>query len=235
MKQELIQQIMHYTKCPTCKTTTNIEKILDGMSLLQCRHSGVTRELPILDKIRFPTLLMGIGARRLEVAHSFVTNWVTMLEAGFGGQPLTVKDTSNASQTVYFILSTGYGTFSIAGGSGNALFGIQLGTGSATPAPADYKLATLIANGTSPTQLQYGAMTVNPHIVVGDTSTLSWIRPFTNNSGSSVTVVEMGTVVLTYYASSGFYMLICHDLVTPNQTILNTAAESFQYIYAVNT
>lgn len=69
---------------------------------------------------------------------------------------------------------------------------IVVGTGDTPVAITDYKLATQIAHGAGAGQLNYGATTKIAPATLADKRYWSLVRPFTNGSGSTITVKEVG-------------------------------------------
>ena len=100
----------------------------------------------------------------------------------------------------------------------NALYGILVGTGTSTPANTDNAMETLIVNGSSAGQLQYGSCAVGAAAVVGANVDMVIARTFVNGSGGSITIREVGWVVRhAIIGTSTYYFLVAHDLV--NQAV----------------
>lgn len=79
-------------------------------------------------------------------------------------------------------------------------YGIQVGTGVTAESISDTALVTQIAHGTGSGQLQYGSMTYGAPTTTATTTTFRSTRVFTNASGNTVTVQEIGLV-----SSGGVY------------------------------
>lgn len=110
-------------------------------------------------------------------------------------------DTGNTSRTY-----TGYSyetSFEVIAGTGDANYGIVVGTGTNAVAIDDYALQTKIAHGGSTDQLVYSVTTVDNAVVqLSDQVYILISRTFTNNSGGDITVNEVGLYgkVISWYA-----------------------------------
>lgn len=116
--------------------------------------------------------------------------------------------------------------------AGETDFGIRVGRGTATPMPTDYNLETPIAHGSGANQLEYGSVTIDPISIVGNTVTLRLIRTFTNSSGSSIVVSEVGLSVRIKiaYTDTWAYILIARDLVSPPVSVPNGSTLTLRYL-----
>ncbi len=79
---------------------------------------------------------------------------------------------------------------------GDSTYGIQVGSGNAEESFEQYSLETLIAHGTGAGQISYGAMEApaETYETVSKTYSILHKRFFNNNSGSDITVHEIGLV-----------------------------------------
>ena len=136
-------------------------------------------------------------------------------------------------------------------------YGIVVGSGTATPTPMDYNLQSQIVNGTGSGQLVYGAHTISPAPVSNGSgnvytttttpssgllpvsgNTTSWqiTRTFTNNSGASITVSEVGLISQIWVnSSSSVFVLLAHDLLSSAITIPNNGVMAITYTISVTT
>lgn len=96
--------------------------------------------------------------------------------------------------------------------SGDTTKGIVVGTGSTAVTNTDYKMETKIAHGSGAGQLLYSSMSWSQPCEVGAELRLVAARSFTNDSGSTVTIQEVGIEVEEYNTSKD--RLIAHDLLT---------------------
>ena len=147
---------------------------------------------------------------------SFTRNFSYLVFASFGFGYVTAVDTSNVTtaSTMRGITNGGVYIFKVTTGtSGITTSGVLVGTGSTTPTINDYAMETLIAHGTSAGELQYGATTVGSPSATANTATFRTTRIFTNGSGGSITVEEIGLVCYTgVIDGASYYFLIIHDV-----------------------
>jgi len=147
--------------------------------------------------------------------------------------------------------------FDLNDGANDSTYGIVVGSGTATPKPTDYTLQSPIDNGTGTGQLQYGQHSIGTAPVSNGTSyyystsatpssgllpisgnTTSWLisRTFTNNSGASVQVSEVGLITKMYWSNnSTLLILITHDLLSSAITIPNGGVMAVTYTISVTT
>ena len=118
--------------------------------------------------------------------------------------PQAMTTTAGASVTT----DTGMGVDTTAAASISD-HGIQVGTSTAAESINDTSLGTQIAHGTGAGQLQYGAMTYGAPSTTATTTTFRFTRVFTNGSGGTVTVQEIG---LVGESSGGNNFLFVRDL-----------------------
>jgi nitrate reductase NapAB chaperone NapD len=195
-----------------------------------------------------------------QKSHSFLMNFLSMI-AG-----LMVNPYGSENNYYYFLSTAGtwwsyapnYTTvknaLTMLDGANDSSYGIVVGTGTATPTPNDYKLGSQITNGTGSGQLTYGSHTISPTPatsglangtstpssgllnVSGNTTSFSISRLFTNNSGSAITVSEVGIIVeATLNSNNTGYVLILHDLLSSPVTIQNGGAITVTYTISVTT
>jgi hypothetical protein len=183
-------------------------------------------------KLRFARLHGKITKHQKGRAHSYLLNWLTMVERELNGaitSPISMTDTSNTSRTVY---PCGYSStpyWMITAPATNTSYGILCGTSTAAITETDYKINTLIANGSSSGQLNYGATYIFQAQPAGNYTQIMIARSVTNNSGATITVNEIGIALV--YNSGTYYFLVVHDLVT--QAI--TTGSTYLIIYTMQT
>lgn len=133
---------------------------------------------------------------KLRPAHSFTKQFAQLIFniQPFGcakASPTTVTNTSAGSVTSYDAMG-----LRTDGSTAESAQGIQVGTGVGAESISDTALGTLIAHGTSAGTLQYGSMTFGAPSTTATTTTFRHTRVFTNGSGGTVTVQEIGLVSL---------------------------------------
>ena len=180
------------------------DKIQDALKL----HNNIDAYITIEVKDKNGNIIK----RHKQRSHSFVKNFLSELEYLFSASfvpPETYKS------------SLGYST------------GVQLGTGTTPPSPQDTALSDPIANGTGAGQMVYpSSPTFSSIIVNGNTSTFTITSSITNESGSPITVTEVG---LLAQSGAPFTGLLTHDLLSSPITVPNNTAISIIYTISVST
>lgn len=119
---------------------------------------------------------------------------------------------------------------------GDSSHGIHVGTGSSAPTPTDCNLQNMINHGSSAGQLQYGATTIEEKQISDSTTRFRIVRTFTNPSGSTITISEIGLVYSTYIGSASIgYIMIARDLLASPIDVLNGQTLTVRYIPSVTT
>lgn len=141
--------------------------------------------------------------------HSFVNNFINWIYGSACHTAQSLVDTSGVTRSSVSMVWT-----TLIGSGGDSNRGVLIGRGSTAVTLNDYKLETPITHGTGTNQLQYSTGTIVAPTTDATTTTLRYSRVFTNNSGSLITVNEVG---MTFYAyvSGERYFLICRDIITP--------------------
>jgi len=161
-------------------------------------------------------------------SRSFVANFINALYTLLSNQGATLVNTGGGTYTP----KSGF-AMQVADSSNDGSYGIQIGSGTTAPAITDYRLTQLIPNGTSAGQMQYGAVTVMSPVIntTNNTGYITVTRAFTNNSGGSITVSEVGLVALYYYND----VLLIHDLLPTPITVPNGSTLSIAYEIQIAT
>jgi hypothetical protein len=158
-----------------------------------------------------------------EKSNSWLENWAKLIYAVLRGGGTTLTDTDGSSLACVEGHSAQYATRlagNAAAGAGSVLYGLLAGTGDTGVEYDDDSIETLIAHGTDPTQLEYGAVTVNAPAYASGILTITVTRAVTNSSGSSITVKEVGCAVFhysnpSYGGAAGYALIDRHILTTP--------------------
>jgi len=161
-------------------------------------------------------------------SRSFVANFINALYTLLSGQSVTNVNTGGSTYST----STG-SQIGVTASSNDDSYGIQIGTGTTAPAITDFSLTQLIPNGTSAGQMQYGAVTVMSPVIntTNNTGYITVTRAFTNNSGGSITVSEVGLVAIYSFNKT----LIIHDLLPTPITVPNGSTLSIAYEIQIAT
>lgn len=105
--------------------------------------------------------------------------------------PSTIRDTANVEREIC-VSAFNFACNAVANTDS---YGIQVGTGNTAPTISDCKLQTQIAHGSGAGQLQYGGVTFGLPTSDATQSHFTVTRNFSNQSGSPITVYEIGLVV----------------------------------------
>ena len=154
-------------------------------------------------------------------ANSFLKQFIQALDNQFTRYYGSVLDTSNTSRTWASIVTSAAIT--------NDNYGIQVGTGSTAVTINDYKLETQIPHGSTSGKLQYGIMQYGIPAFTSTTGTLRFTRVFTNASGGTITVNEIGLASLAYISATNRYFLLMRDILSPGVPILNGQSMTLNY------
>jgi len=196
-------------------------------------------------------------------SHSFVANFLAMLGSALNQQ--YNSNISNWTIYYYRGTNGLYNAFSapsiqldmffnINDVANDSSYGIVVGTGTTPPTASDYALENQIANGTGSGQLNYGPHTFIPSPsgasqgnsattptaglinVSGNVSSFEIQRTFTNNSGATITVSEVGIYTETYtYATTTVFVMLIHDLLSSAISIPNGSTLTITYTISTTT
>jgi hypothetical protein len=142
-----------------------------------------------------------------------------------------VIDTGGSARSL--VLGAGSAAVNLGGAapSGESTAGIVVGTSDTPVTLSQYNLQAPISHGTGAGQLSYGATTVEP-LVKDTTWYFRVIRTFTNNSGASITVREIGLFVRLGMGGSpyNFNCMLARDVLTSPITVPNGSTLTVRYI-----
>jgi len=142
----------------------------------------------------------------------------------------TIKDTGGTDRTVGHGIDSG-DNCNIMGEVGESDQGIVVGTGTNSVAKDDYCLQTQINHGTGSGELQYDAQIVNAYITPNLSSgylEINISRSFTNSSGASITINEVGIITKKYN-----HFLIARDIISGGHVVLNNSSCVVKYLIKV--
>jgi len=151
--------------------------------------------------------------------------------ANKGNAPVT--DTSGSARPYPSLGAALYFTgLCLYADEGVADYGLVVGSSDNPNAVNQYTMGAIIPHGNASGQIYYGATSIeNPY---NPTGTNNWIfriiRTFSNNSGGSITVKEIGLIVKTRDTSgTARYFLIARDVISP-VTVPTGATLTIRYI-----
>jgi len=147
---------------------------------------------------------------------------------------ISLTDVSGTPRTNFF---TDDGTNYRANGAyGDLTKGIVIGTSDTPYAYEQYKLQNVINHGSSGGQMLYGVQTIDaPQLITGGYR-LVLSRVFTNSSGASITVKEIGLYCMFYAAAGPNYFTImqAREVITPT-AVANGQSLTVRYIFTVSS
>jgi hypothetical protein len=132
-----------------------------------------------------------------------------------------VLDTGGVSRALYNSAGIPSAVAATLAAAGDPNSGIQAGTGNTANAAGTFGLAALIATGSGAGQLNYGSEGIT---LPSGSAPLSFThtRTFTNNSGGTIVIAEVGLVVHGQDSASGsrFFMVV-RDVLGATVSVLN--------------
>jgi hypothetical protein len=184
-----------------------------------------------------------ILSKTTEKAHSWLKQWIQIIKAEFatrsqvttGDGNETITYESGASNTYPRNTSSTIACYSMnlstLGDSADVTHGIIVGTSDLANGLTTYMLGAKVGHGNGGGQLMYGTETVeaitNPS---GLTYQFRILRPFTNSSGVSITVKEIGLLVKKAdNAGTLRSYLIARDVLTSPQAVPDAATLTVRY------
>ena len=120
----------------------------------------------------------------------------------------TIKDITGTNRSISFYGTTRWKCNGVAGEN----LGPVVGSGTAAVSIDDYQLATQITHGTGIGQLSFGAVTFNAPQTSGQSRYFEIVRQFTNSSGGTVTLNEIGLHMNN--EPSSYYYLCLRDVLS---------------------
>ncbi len=143
----------------------------------------------------------------VKPGHSFLKQFSQLIynTSPFGVSRFAPASVTNTAGTA--ISTTGGMSLRTDASTSVSTYGIMVGTGTTAESINDAALVTQIATGTSAGQLQYGSMTYGAPSTTATTTTFRFTRVFTNGSGGTVTVQEIGLASRDSANTKGFLWL----------------------------
>ena len=121
------------------------------------------------------------------------------------------------------------------------LVGIVVGSGASSNPYSMYNLAAPISNGSGAGQLMYGTPSIPTSFTINGSEAYFIIsQSYTNNSGGTVNITEVGLVV--YLQADGYYgtpivygnVLVWYDTLSSAVSLTNGSSITVYYTFAVN-
>lgn len=165
-----------------------------------------------------------------QEANSLVRGYIDILYVLMSQSNLNLVRGHN--NTTFTATNTDPASFDSKATAGDVDRGIIVGTGSTAVTITDYALGTPIAHGSGAGELAYLAATVTTPGTVGSTHSFTISRGFTNNSGNSITVNEVGLYSMLSGATALQRPMIDRTLMT--FSIAHGATGTVTYTFQVS-
>jgi len=181
-------------------------------------------------------------SKQERLCKSFVANFGKWLRSKFTrdgeesyAAPWTATDTSNIGRNFPETGSSSgmfFGT--MWADAAEETHGIRIGTSETVVDKDDYELIARIAHGTGSGQMLYGTTTTEAMAYEDETSRFRTTRGFTNNSGVSISVKEIGcALLLADNASADRFLLILRDVLVSPSSVPDGATLTVRYRVSV--
>jgi hypothetical protein len=170
------------------------------------------------------------------ISRSFLRNWIRILRTMMyppngSGSAQTLLDTSGVSNS--FDGSDTVSTLKPVIGAGalatEDTYGIQVGTSDLAFAKDQFSLQAKISHGGTSGKLLYGATTVEDYYEYDSYARFRIVRAFSNSTGASITVKEIGIAIVNQKSGTTYYFMISRDVLASPQTIPDGAALTVRY------
>lgn len=117
-----------------------------------------------------------------------------------------------------------------------SLTGLRVGKGNNAVLPTDYELQTLIPHGVAQDQMQYGGQTYEVVTVVGQNTTFRITRAFTNSSGLTITIKEIGAVFAQNDNTAALrYLCYLRDVLPSPVAVPDGSTFTLRYTFSVTS
>lgn len=176
-----------------------------------------------------------VKSTRWRKARSFVKVYVQHLRCCFYGSIESgVLDTGNTSRNLQGP-SGGTGDHMRIVGDTAGLWGQVVGSGDTAVTQDDYALETQIAHGVGAGQLSYAAGTIGAVTVDGDDTYILLARSFTNGSGGSIDVKEIGCYCRSEeQGGTNRYFIAWRDVLDAVEAVANGQTIAVTYTLKVS-
>jgi len=235
--------------CPACNKIQRgwalYEEKVDGIILrkffLKCKHVFTSLVgLEVVDMVYKEMFVMWVrvetnNVQLIQRSDSILQPFIYWMNSWSAGAIGTVSSYTMAlySSSIITTGNTTQGTIegaSFGAGSGNDSFGIVIGTSNTANSTSTFALGSQIANGTSAGQMQYGATNIGALTTSGNTVSFTANRTFTNNSGGSITVAEVGIyLAVANDVQATYYTAMARDVLASAVTVANTTPITVYY------
>lgn len=170
----------------------------------------------------------------IQPSHSFVLQFLQLLGAIMAYRRSPNPSIRDVDAQYYEIAHTDYWDdndypFSINAESGEEYWGLVVGTGDMAEDNENYRLESKIPHGSGAGELEHGGTSYNDPVASGSYYQWHIYRTFTNSSGSSIEVKEIGAQVRYQASPAAKYALIWRDVLSPTITVPNGQVLTVNY------
>jgi hypothetical protein len=185
----------------------------------------------LIDKGKFPAKSW-VG-NIVGLLSAIISTWASASSLYAVSTRSDLTDTSGTARGTYFGANASGVTLGGCAPAGETSAGIVVGSSDTPVSLSQYSLGALIGHGTGSGQLQYSATTVET--LSKDTTWLfRIIRTFTNGSGASVTVREIGLYIRLGMGSSPYYYSCMLARDVPTSPIIVPAGSTLTIRYIIS-
>jgi len=179
--------------------------------------------------------------RKSGISKSLLRNFMYWLQSKFqltggsGYSTWTASDTTNTARTFAPNITTNESRFGAFGGLiTDSLTGLRVGKGNNAVNPTDFEMQTLIPHGVGADQMQYGGQTYEAVTVVGQNTTFRVTRAFTNSSGNTITIKEIGAAFMEYDTGTvARYLCYLRDVLPSPVAVPDGSTFTLRYTFSV--
>lgn len=169
-------------------------------------------------------------SRSLLRSFALALRYAFVLSGSNQTNTVTTKNTAGSDASLFSGYSNQAWTFMVACAPiATDTWGIQIGRGTTPVTKTDYALETKCAHGLLTNQFQYGNSSIEDVEGVDPISKFRIIRIFTNGSGSSISINEIGLVI----SNTGGLFLIARDVFTSPIAVPTGSTLTIRYVFSV--
>jgi hypothetical protein len=184
-----------------------------------------------------------IVKKHRQMSHSFLKQWLqflrcqTSITLGGSGISISVVDETGTARTFPYGWNDAFNREALIcnSPSGYTTYGIVVGTSNVPNTINTYSLGSKISHGTGSGQLQYGSHTFED-IINPSENILAFriIRVFSNSSGATITVKEVGILISNFDSQSiSRSYLIARDVLSTPVDVPNGMTLTVRYIFQI--
>ena len=163
-----------------------------------------------------------VRRRRWRKCNSYVKQMTELLLTQMSQAAVVSTDTGNTIRSRGVNGANG----DLRAAAADTSHGSLAGTGTTAVALADYTIETLIAEGASSGQMEYGAQSFGNVTTSGTTRYFTTSRVLTNSSGGTITITETGLVCS---GSHSWKFLLVRDVLSSSEAVLDTETATLEY------